>query len=267
MTAPSLTGETLTCQDLDACLHPYLDGELESEDRADVEQHLLDCPRCRTEADAQRSYRKVVRHAGKALSARSPAAPDRLRQNIRATLAREEVAIRRRSWRSLLVWPTLAAAAAAGVVLLVRADAGRSRAATIVAAAIANHQRELPLEVTDSQLPQIQSWFKGKVDFPPTRIPQLRRVDLIGARLSHLSDREAAYVAYGTPTRRRVSLFVFDAPDLNVTGGHKVANHEVMLANQHGYNVALWKDREIAYSLVSDLDEKDILELVAASQR
>ena len=65
--------------------------------------------------------------------------------------------------------------------------------------------------------------------------------------------------------QRRVSLFVFTAPDLTVPGGRRINDRDVLLANQHGYNVALWKDREIAYSLVSDLDEQDVLELVAAS--
>ncbi len=50
-------------------------------------------------------------------------------------------------------------------------------------------------------------------------------------------------------------------------GGKRIADREVLLTNQQGYNVVLWKDREIAYSLVSDLEEQDILELVSASGR
>ncbi|HME91840.1 MAG TPA: transmembrane regulator PrtR, partial [Myxococcaceae bacterium] len=35
--------------------------------------------------------------------------------------------------------------------------------------------------------------------------------------------------------------------------------------NSHGYNVAIWRDREIVYELVSDLDESDIRQMVAQS--
>jgi anti-sigma factor RsiW len=120
------------------------------------------------------------------------------------------------------------------------------------------------MEVQDGQPVSIQRWLSGKVDFAP-RVPQLRKVSLIGARLSNVSDRPAAYITYGDQGERRVSLFVFDAPDLELKGGRRINDRQVLLSNQHGYNVVIWKDREIAYSLVSDLEEKDVLELVSAS--
>ncbi|MFN7134303.1 MAG: anti-sigma factor, partial [Myxococcales bacterium] len=158
--------------------------------------------------------------------------------------------------------------AAACAAVYLHGQLGRQRTQPFIAAAVAHHQRELPLEVTEAQLPAIQTWFKGKVDFAPTRIPALSNVSLLGARLSNITDRQAAYVAWGAPGGRgRVSLFVFDAPELEVRSDHRVKDREVLIANQQGYNVAMWKDNEIAYSLVSDLSEEDILRLVSASDR
>jgi len=40
----------------------------------------------------------------------------------------------------------------------------------------------------------------------------------------------------------------------------------VRLVNARGYNVAIWRNDEIVYSLVSDLDEHDLFQLVRTAQ-
>jgi hypothetical protein len=92
-------------------------------------------------------------------------------------------------------------------------------------------------------------------------------VSLQGGRLSNIRDHSAAYVVYGGPGAHRVSLFVFDDPHAPLefgVGGHRqrIADRDVILANERGYNVAFWRDRQIVYSLVSDLDERDIVGLL-----
>lgn len=257
-------GDSMHCQDFENFLQPYADGELEESEALDLETHLLDCPACHERVVEQRALRRALHHATEAPSLLNPSPTAALRARVLHGL--EEVESERRTplWRR----PAFAAAAmtvlfaggALAYVALDRKTAREERAVLYAKDSIAHHRRALPLEVRGEK-PHIQSWFRGKVDFAP-RVPNLRKVNLIGARLSNLSDRQAAYLVYDAKDDRRVSLFVFDAPDLEVHGGKKVADREVMLTNQQGYNVILWKDHEIAYSLVSDLDEQDILELV-----
>ncbi len=40
----------------------------------------------------------------------------------------------------------------------------------------------------------------------------------------------------------------------------------VRMINARGYNVAVWRRNEIVYSLVSDLDEGDLVRLVETAQ-
>jgi anti-sigma factor RsiW len=254
----------MTCDDFEAFAQPFVDGEFAEAERAEVARHLAGCGSCSSGIEMERAFRRKLRDARETSLAMNPA-PSRLRDAIRADLRREAIPSGRRV--PIAVAASLAIAAA-GAALYVQRGRPQRETAPLLASAVAHHQRDLPLEVRAPELPAIQSWFRGKVDFSPSRIPSLRKVNLVGARLSNITDRQAAYVTYGTPNgQRRVSLFVFDAPDLTLPGARRVNDRDVVIANQKGYNVAIWKDREIAYSLVSDLDEQDILELVAASGR
>ncbi len=253
----------MTCEEMESNLHPYVDGEFEGPERADVEAHLALCPGCRDAVAAERAFRDKVHQAARGVSALNPAAPPRLRANIATGLAFQARRNRWRQVRPLIAWSFAAAATAAAVTVAVRLQVARENAAEVVSAAVAGHQRDLPLEVYDAQLPAIRSWFNGKIDFATTAIPPLRHASLVGGRLSNLSGREAAYLRFSGQSQRRVSLFVVDAPDVSLPGGRKIDDRDVLLANQRGYNVAVWKDREINYYLVSDLEEQDILDMLS----
>ena len=91
---------------------------------------------------------------------------------------------------------------------------------------------------------------------------------LVGARFSQLHDWPAAYMRYETP-RGRVGLFIIDDPKRRVAEeGHAVraGPETIWMMNTRGYNVAVWRRNEIVYSLVSDLDEADLVRLVETAQ-
>ncbi len=253
----------MRCQDFENFLQPYADGELDESESLDLETHLLTCCACRERVVEQRALRLALRRAAEAHNpVPTPELRARILQGIEQVQAEQIPPLWRRPAFAAAAMVILLAGGTLTYVAFDRKTEREQRAVLYAKDSIAHHRRALPLEVRGEK-PHIQSWFQGKVDFAP-RVPNLRKVNLIGARLSNLSDRQAAYLVYDAKGDRRVSLFVFDAPDLEVQGGKKVADREVMLTNQQGYNVILWKDHEIAYSLVSDLDEQDILELVTS---
>ncbi len=108
----------------------------------------------------------------------------------------------------------------------------------------------------------LEAWFGGKLDHRVT-VPRFPNATTAGARLLNVRDREAAYIRYDAPRAnsaepRHMGLFVFDdSGDLDLGA---LPSSEV--GNSHGYNVVTWRDGDVGYELVTDLDERDIRALV-----
>ena len=50
----------MTCETARALLHPYVDGELDLHESAEVESHLESCAACRAQFEAERALRGAV---------------------------------------------------------------------------------------------------------------------------------------------------------------------------------------------------------------
>ena len=67
----------------------------------------------------------------------------------------------------------------------------------------------------------------------------------------------------------QAGLFIVDDPDgrFDASGREvRIGTHKVRIAAARGYNVAVWRQDEIVYSLVSDLDEDQLFQLVQTAQ-
>jgi anti-sigma factor RsiW len=189
-------------------------------------------------------------------------APAELKLRVVEALAHE----RRPLWRRAA--PALVAATAAVVALLLMLPRGTSEPDRIVLEAASRHARDLPLEISAASVgpESVASWFAGKLDFNP-RPPQFAGPDvrLLGARLSHVGDHPAAYMRYDLPRGHQGGLFIVeDREHRCCDGGRQVraGTQLIHLANARGYTVAVWRRNEIVYSLVADLDEEQVSELV-----
>ena len=202
----------------------------------------------------------------------SPAgrAPEALRDRIEAALDHERSPLLRRLL-SPVTAGALAACAAGLAVLLFALPLPGPESDPLVEEAVQRHSRDLPLEVRAAAAgpDSVARWFAGKLDFNPTP-PHFHgpEVQLVGARLSHLLDRPAAYVRYDLP-RGHLGLFILDDPrhHLRQVGrALRVGPMEVRVVNARGFSVATWRRNAIVYSLVSDLDEDALVNLVRTSQ-
>jgi anti-sigma factor RsiW len=248
----------MTCQELDQILHPYLDGEFQTEERLDVEAHLNGCDECRQrvheEARMQRSLRRAARQA-----VENTRAPDALRARLQAGIQEEQ----RRSQQG---WWLRASAAA--LVLMTAGGAWMwsqpEQHRHLMEEAARRHAKKLPVEIHGDSHEQVEAWFEGKVDH---RVPVLRLPDatLAGARISNVEDRPAAYISYEHPSQqegspaRRIGLFVFDDASREIEAPPLPS---MQVGSSLGYNVAMWREGEIVYELVTDLDETDIRRMV-----
>src|SRR5512143_4121308 len=135
----------LTCGEVERMLDPWLDGEFDGGDQAELLRHLEACPDCRALGDRRGRERALLR--AKLREAMGPGtaagtAPEGLRDRLAAALDRP----RAPAWRRALSPVPLAtlAAAAAGVMVVLASHGGTD---TLVEEAAAKHARDLPLEL------------------------------------------------------------------------------------------------------------------------
>lgn len=243
-------------------LHAYVDGEFSAEEGAEVNAHLEQCEACRHTVRIHQDYRAAMLRAG-------VTAPHALHDAVRSQLAQE--AHRGRWGRALRDSRAIGVAAAAvGAAAWFLAGGLQhplfQRQHTLIEDGVALHARALPLDYTASDVRSAQRWLEGKVDFG-VHLPHLGQVQ--GVRLSNLHARQAAVVTYTLPRGdgRRISLLIVDDPDQELSGAsRRIADREVWLSQLRGFNVASWRNHEIVYSLISDLNEQDILALVQAAE-
>lgn len=258
----------MLCEDVQKLIHPYVDGELgndaagDGDERASFERHLSGCRACRDLASYQTMFKSALRQ-------RMPRkqAPADLVARIRGDLARMPVPVP--AWRRQLWRATPVVAAAAILLLLGVSLHRRGTTSAVVSSSIQKHTSELPVEIASRDADSVRTWFRGKVAFP-VRAPHFAAepaAQLVGARLSNLRDRDAAYLVYEI-NGAKVSVFVFDPSlvELGEDDGYRMVSGRKVYLDEHGpYNVALFSDRGVGYAITGDVDEQTMLRLVSAS--
>lgn len=230
-------------------------GALTPAGRALHEAHVAGCERCRHDAAADALLSKALER----LPVRR--APETLR---RALDARWQPARPRRLPRLLAV---LAVAAAFVLVcFFVWREASRAPEA-MVAEAVNDHLRvvysERPVEVESGGMHRVKPWFSGRLDFAPkNEFEGDNDFPLVGGSVAYFLDRKAASYVY----KRRlhtVTLFVFGAeglpwPHMPSRAIGAVRGNVVV---SRGFHVVLWRQHDLGYALVSDLNEAELLDL------
>lgn len=259
----------MTCGEVERLVDPWLDGELDGRDQAEVLRHYEACPPCRALAERRGRERALLRaKLREAMGPGTPAgtAPEALRERLQAALDRPQ----RPLWRRALAPVPLAtlAAAAAGVLMVLATHAGTD---PWVEEAVVKHARDLPLELSAATLAPdaIPAALAHVLEFNP-RPPRFegQGVRLMGARAAHLGDRPCAYMRYQAP-RGQMGLFIVadrGSRFANLSEMVRPGSASVRVLNARGYNVAVWRDHEMVYSLVSDLDAGDLARLVEAAR-
>ena len=249
--------EALRCAGISRFVDTYLDGEFAETDRAEFEGHLGECETCRGKVRVQAEWKTAIKAA-----APRELAPAALRNRVARSIARESKPML--SWRA---WAVRAMPAAAAVGLLATFMISKVQWSPVAADVVAKHQKMMPSEVSGGP-DQIKKWYADKVDFP-VRVPQLCRqtaCPLRGGRLASVGDKPAAYLVYDVHGDK-VSVFVFDASDMPIETRRKtvIDNREVYFDQEHGYNVALFRDRGVGYAIASDLDQEQMVKLVSSA--
>jgi anti-sigma factor RsiW len=246
-------------------LHAYVDGEFTAEESADIQAHLDGCAPCMHVVRRHQSYKAAMARA-------NLQAPHALHDGVRDHLVHEAAQGR---WSAAFRDPRGIAVAAAAVGAAAWFLAGGlthplfATRHSLVEDGVALHARALPLDYAASDVGSAQAWLAGKLDFG-VRLPRFAHgTRLQGVRISSVHERPAAVVSYALPQAagRRVSLLIVDDPEQLLAGAsRRIADREVWVSRLRGFNVASWRNDEIVYSLISDLDEQDVLALVESAE-
>jgi anti-sigma factor RsiW len=253
-------------------------------DAAALEEHLAGCAACRHEAAVERALTDAL---GRLPRRAAPAALlRRIEQEIALPGAERPrggpparsapasstsgSSVRRAAWRAVPALASGLALAASVSLYYERAVLPRARATAQLETEAANDYlrilfSEHPIEIESGGIHQVKPWFNGKLDFAPT-MPFDGDGDfpLAGGSVSYFLDRKAA--AYVFKRRKHlIPCFVFRSDGFSFPTAGLVPVGRVLAhpARLRGINVLLWRDGELGYALVSDVDAADLADLAA----
>lgn len=238
----------MNCRELEALLHPYLDGELDAAQRRDVDAHLSGCPACSRQLQDFRTLSAAL----KSPELRYPAG-DLLKQRLKFQL--REAAGRPARPR----WPRFAAAAAVTLVALavgwgVQHHEAEEQDDAMVEAVVDQQADAVshghPTDFASSDPAAVGAWFKGKLAYAPP-VPDLsaQGFALVGARLEKVEDQSAAAVVY---QRDGEYLTVF------VCAATESGDTDLDEDTEDDYHVAYWTQGTLSFWVVSKLDPKAV---------
>lgn len=240
-----------------------LDGELAVEEQDKLHRQLSCSPEATRVFETERRFQTQFRSKLRSASADIPT-PSHLRAQVTEILQRDQNAERGRGWGRVTA-ASLALAGLAVVSWVTVHDEFDPEGP------VALHSTNPPPDVRPRGNPaKLRSFFRGRLGFEPSipsvegRIPNLR---LVGARLAHFRNREAAYLMY-EQRGARISVFAFPKQQGLRQPEHFISEHAggrtVLVGRHRGYNVTYFEDNGLVYSVVGDV-EPMALKQVAAS--
>lgn len=256
----------MTCDEVRELLLDAQRGRLPADRRGALESHQASCEACAHEAAAESLL-------SEALEGRLPqhAAPLALKRRLAAAWP-DASAVERAprwwaGWRRALV-PALAL----GVLLLAAVPLYYQRAGgpgePMVTEAVNDHLRLLssqhPLDIESGGMHQVKPWFEGHLDFAPVvRFLGDDEFPLRGGAVGYYLDRKAAVFVFHRRLHA-VTLLVFRAEGLPWArrGLERIGGVTARVTTSRGFNAIVWREGELGYALVSDVDLPELVRLV-----
>ena len=244
------------CEQTRIRLMAELRGRRSSAEQANFNQHLQGCPDCSHIFERERAIER-------ALEARPVfALPDALRAQLAVKVGVSKP--KRRFARALAVLaPSLALCALA--LLLVRAVSSPNQ--VLVSEAVNDHLRVLyaehPIEIESGGIHQVKPWFAGRLDFAPVlSFTGNDEFPLLGGAIGLFVDRKAATFVF-KHRLHTATLFVFRSEGLNWPLRHDTSLGALPASSaaSRGFNVLLWRQQDLGYALVSDMNGADLARL------
>lgn len=254
----------MKCPEVEHLADLNLDGEVEGPERAEFEAHLAACPPCRRTFQGRAHVQSCIKERLQT-AADVPAS-----ENLRAQVCQKLRVADHTAPTRLPFRRALPATLAVGTLFILSWSLAK-RPSLDPEEPVAHHSRNLPPEVRNTSGDEVDRLFERNLRYP-VRVPRFRRagqrrgdVQLVGARLSNIANRDAAYVMYDDHGAR-ISLFAvpsdgrFEMPE---TFSRRVVHGiPVRIGEHRGYNVVAWEQGKLMYALVSSVDPDVLVKFV-----
>jgi anti-sigma factor RsiW len=238
------------CDQDDATLVQYLDGELSPDQAIALQQHIGECPSCAAEVSELVGLKRSLRVARARFTPTTE-----FRRKIQEQIAKPQ----HRWWRTRFVL-TLATAAVFLVIASVlwmqqsrRTDSlGEVADLHVEALASAN-----PVDVVSTDRHTVKPWFQNKIPFS-FNIPELSGTEfsLLGGRMVYLHQQPGAQLIF-TMRKHEISVLIFQrteelAHELPTGGG---------IEKHNSFSVETSDAQELRFVVIGDTDANEIRKL------
>jgi len=234
----------MSCEELDHLIDPYLDRELDPSESLRLEQHLSDCPACRSFLQECLDFQSFFRSNAPVYTA-----PPQLRAKVLANVQHE----RQKSELTIFRRPWIYAAAALVVGLCALTILIPDHAKELSGQAVAQYTQSLNtdhlVDIGSSDQQILKSWFAAKLNFaPPLADLQAHGYSLLGGRVDVIGNRPVATLVY-QHDKSIVTLFCW--PPSNGL----LPKHDNLI---QGCSVHTWGNSTCNYIVVSKLDNREL---------
>ena len=260
----------MDCKQSQEYMSAYLDGELGPSESAQLSAHLEGCRQCRTMQEELHALRALVGH-----EATRHRAPEYLRHRIRAAIKTEQQrsaigkptrsgGIKRWPW----AWINLGLAGLSTAAFALTLNLYWSQPSAedqLDQELVASHYRALMpdhlSDVVSTDQHTVKPWFTGKLDYsPPVYDLAQQGYPLLGGRLDYVNHRPVAAMAYGH-RKHIINLYVWPIAAEGKAGA--VARHT---ASSQAYQLLRWRQGEMEFSAISDVNGQDLAEFARLLQ-
>lgn len=250
-------------------LQELLDGRLDGQARARVEEHLAACEACRRETEALRLTRQAARRA----FAAEPA-PQVLRQQVLQALdhvdhpelkVRTQRIVHPRQRRRFIFAIGIAASALLAAALYVL-----TRPPQVPVAVAKDYEAyradRIPLELRTSDPKILTQFFEVRGLSFRTRVLDLgmMKYRLIGGRVYSLRGKTSAFFVYEGPGKRIAICQMFEGSVSDLPAGATIRSRGGISMSAYkvgGTSVVFWQEGNVVCVLASDLPMEDLIEL------
>lgn len=233
----------------------YLDGQLDGEESDAAERHLQTCAECQSfaaqTADLSDSLRQATRHR----------APELLRARVRAALKRQAAPTAAPTKMRAFWWGAASGGGASALAAAMALFLFLPPSAASLAEAIADaHARALTsghtIMVASSNHHVVKPWLAAHAGIsPPATDFAAQGFVLTGGRTDTIAGRQAAVSVYAHGNHE---LDLFTWVDKNGT--------LPQATTVRGFRTAFWKEGDLNFAAVSDMDEAAFRKFIALAR-
>ena len=245
----------MTCDTCRELLNARIDNELPAAEVADVDQHLASCATCTAEYRLFAQTHRTLSEAHLRYTA-----PDLLKARIRGAIAQERHEVpsvrRTRPWWRFAAAGIVIAAMSSALTFAVTRPSGTPVANDLVASHVRSLQPGHLTDIVSTNQHNVKPWFNGRVDVsPPVMDLAQQGFTLVGGRVDYVGGRTVPVVVYAR-RQHYINLYAWPVAD--------AAPADPQTSMRNGYNLMSWRSQGIQHWAVSDLNARELAELVKA---